>query len=513
MRKDPARRKAAVLTAANLFSQLLGFVYRIALSRTIGPEGMGLFQLIFPYLSLATALAVSGICVAVSRLAAEYRALGDERSLGLLVRRAMLLFVGIFAVIALSSALYAERIAEGFLGDVRTRLAIYLLIPEIFFTGIENIHKNYLYGTGEVNAPAFSDVMEQTVRMGAVLLLLRVLSPKDQEQMLGLIAAGMCICEIASAAFLRSVYRWKRRSAPPVRRAAAADGMIGRLVRTAAPVSASNLVNHLFSALIVVLIPRRLEVSGLSHSRALEDYGVLFGMTMPLLLLPTALIFGISLVIVPKLSENLALGDQEAVRRAVSRAISAVSVLVLPVLAVLVPLGRPIAWYLYGAQVSERMLLPLACGVALSIYMGLFGSILNGLGRPGAAALGAISGNALELVLMYLLVAEPHLRLYGYVIAFLASVVLTAGMNLWFVVRTCRVRLRPMEWFVTPLLSSVGAALAARLALLRSAPKTGEGPAVLIALGAAAAVYLGLTTIQNAEKLTGKEKRATIDPS
>jgi alkylation response protein AidB-like acyl-CoA dehydrogenase len=48
------------------------FVYRIALSRLIGAEGMGLFQLIFPFYSLSLTIAASGICVAVSRLSAEY---------------------------------------------------------------------------------------------------------------------------------------------------------------------------------------------------------------------------------------------------------------------------------------------------------------------------------------------------------------------------------------------------------------------------------------------------------
>ena len=513
MRKRSARRSAATLTAANLISQLLGFCYRVTLSRTVGAEGMGLFQLIFPYLSLVTALAVSGICVAVSRLAAEYQALGDGRSLGLLTRRAIGLFFSIFAVVALGTAFGANNIAAGFLGDIRTRLAVLLLIPEVFFTGIENIHKNYLYGIGEVTAPAFSDVMEQVVRMGAVLLLLRRVPWRTGEEMLGLIAAGMCICEIASALFLRCVCRRKRRSAAVQSRRTGKDGITGRLLRTAVPVSASNLVNNLLSALIVVLIPRRLEVSGLSHAQALAEYGTLFGMAMPLLLLPTALIFGIGLVIVPKLSEYQALGDRAAVQSSTARAISAVSYLVLPVLAVLVPLGQPLIRVFYGAEIESRLLLPLACGVALSIYMGLFGSILNGLGKPGAAAFGAISGNALELVLVYLLVSEPYLRMNGYVISFLASVVLTAGSNLWFVIRTTGLRIKAVDWFLLPLLSAGGAALTARLVLRLCTSKIGERPALVLAVGAAAAVYLGLVAFQRGGKLTVRKKHDTIEVS
>ena len=37
-----------LLTAAGLFSRVLGFFYRIFLSRTIGAEGLGIYQMIFP---------------------------------------------------------------------------------------------------------------------------------------------------------------------------------------------------------------------------------------------------------------------------------------------------------------------------------------------------------------------------------------------------------------------------------------------------------------------------------
>ena len=39
-----------LLTTAGLLSRVLGFFYRIFLSRTIGAEGLGIYQMIFPSL-------------------------------------------------------------------------------------------------------------------------------------------------------------------------------------------------------------------------------------------------------------------------------------------------------------------------------------------------------------------------------------------------------------------------------------------------------------------------------
>ena len=501
------RYGAFVLTLANIASQLLGLGYRIALSRILGAEGMGLFQLIFPFYSLFMAVAVSGICVAVSRLSAEYYAVGNYVALRLVIRRALTAFFIIFALISAVSTLSAEWIAVHFLGDERTRFAVYMLVPVVMFTGVENIHKNYLYGTGSVNPPAISEIVEQIVRMGAVLILLELFMPCEEEWMLVCICAGMLTCEIVSSMLLRSVYLGKQRKLPA--KGGDVPGMTMRILRTAAPVSSANLVNNILSALIVVLVPRRLVASGLTQTQALGEYGILFGMTMPLLSLPASLIVGIGLVMVPKLAENLALGNYGDLRAKVSRAIEATSFFVLPVIAVMVPLGESLGWFLYGQRVSEQMLLPLACGTVLSIYMSMFGSILNGLGRPGRAAIGFVLGNAVELVLAWILVARPEFRMDGYIIAFIVSTALTMLMNMYFVMRECHMRPKIVEWFVSPLLSSCGAALVARLLNLTLRATIGELGALVTSLLVAAGVYLLLAAFQGvvASSLFGRRYR------
>ena len=60
-----------ILTAGSLLLRLIGIGFSAWISRKIGPEGMGLFQLIFTVYNLASTLATSGIYLAVTRLVAE----------------------------------------------------------------------------------------------------------------------------------------------------------------------------------------------------------------------------------------------------------------------------------------------------------------------------------------------------------------------------------------------------------------------------------------------------------
>ena len=59
-----------LLTAVGFFCRILGFFYRIFLSRTIGAEGLGLYQMIFPLHGIAFALCAGPIQTSLSRLTA-----------------------------------------------------------------------------------------------------------------------------------------------------------------------------------------------------------------------------------------------------------------------------------------------------------------------------------------------------------------------------------------------------------------------------------------------------------
>ena len=47
-----------ILTLSGFITKIIGFIYRIFLSQTIGAHGMGIYQLIFPVQTLCYALTV-----------------------------------------------------------------------------------------------------------------------------------------------------------------------------------------------------------------------------------------------------------------------------------------------------------------------------------------------------------------------------------------------------------------------------------------------------------------------
>lgn len=79
IQKHTLIKSTVILTTAGMISRIIGFFYRIFLSRTIGAEGIGIYQMIFPVHALLLALSVSGIQTAISRFVSARSATGDDR--------------------------------------------------------------------------------------------------------------------------------------------------------------------------------------------------------------------------------------------------------------------------------------------------------------------------------------------------------------------------------------------------------------------------------------------------
>lgn len=458
MKPMSALPSTILLTAVSLFSQGVGFVYRVLLSRMVGPEVMGLYQLVMPVFSVLLSLTAVGFTAACSNLSARYRATGEGRAAGQVVRVCLTGFLCAFALVAVIAAPLSDAISVHLLGDARSRLGLLLLLPCVLLTGLENIHKHAFYGAGLVSPPAFTEICEQLIRAGAVLGLLWRFLPQSPERAVGLIVCGMIICEVFSALALLLLYRrlLARKAAGPGVPTAL---LVGKTLHIALPMGATALLGNLMGTATAVLIPQRLVRAGQDVSSAMGAFGVLCGMTMPLLNLPTAFISAMGLVLMPRLARSAALGRRELSCALAGKALTAGAWLVLPAAALLSVLAPPLGQVLFREDLAGRFALPLALAVALGCYESVLAICLNGLGRQTASARnGLISGGA-QLFLTWWRMGIPGVGLRGYVEAVLLSTVLGLALNWSSLRRAIGLEPKLFQWLVAPGLSALLAGL------------------------------------------------------
>lgn len=190
VRRKSALYSAVVLSASSIGLQILGFAYRIFISRATGAAGMGVYQLVMPVYSILISITFTGLCTAVTNISSSQNALGDAPGMRRLIGLSLGLFFALYFASALPSAFFSGWISEHVLGDAETRLALLIMLPCLLLTGVENILKSWFYGIKNVSMPAISDNLEQIVRIVAVVALLLLFHPEDPALAAALIVAG-----------------------------------------------------------------------------------------------------------------------------------------------------------------------------------------------------------------------------------------------------------------------------------------------------------------------------------
>ncbi len=449
----------SAIAVSNTILQMMGFAYRIFLSRVAGAEGLGVYQLVMPAYSVISSLTLSGLTVAVARLTAAQTARGNHIGARKCVSGAKLIFSVAMIIISFVCLNRLEFISEKLLGDGRTALALPFLLVCLFLTGIENIYKNYFYGVGKVIPQIISELSEQVIRALAVAFLLFTVRVNHAGVCAMLIVLGMVISELFSSTLLTFFYRAEKKKLSSVARA---KFRYTEILKISIPVSFAATANNILASLNSVLIPRRLMVSGLARVNALESFGIMFGMTMPLLTFPIAFMASLTSIMVPKISEERESGNYSEMRRKAGKTIHATSLLAMPCMAVLIPLGKPVCTLLFSHPEAGEYMLLLCIATLFSYYEMTTGALLNGIGKEKISAAYIIIGGMIQLLFTYS-VGFPDVGMYGFVVGYLVSCGIVAVLNFLCLKKTLKLRPRYSNWFLSPLLASALAALLAKI--------------------------------------------------
>ena len=135
MGKDKFLKGALILTVAGLLVKVIGSVNRILLSRLLGGEGIGLYQMAYPIYLLMLSVCSAGVPVAVSIIVAEKVAKNGYAQ----AHRIFKVTLGLMAVFGLLSALTLHGLAgylisSGWIRDSRAYYALVVLTPAVFFS-------------------------------------------------------------------------------------------------------------------------------------------------------------------------------------------------------------------------------------------------------------------------------------------------------------------------------------------------------------------------------------------
>ncbi len=422
LQKHPILSGAMLLTATGVLTRLIGFFYKIFLSREVGAEALGIYQLIFPITGICFSLTSAGIQTALSRYVSKsfgmknYAEARSYLQIGLFISVTLSLITGTLLFT------YADFIANICLGEPRCASLLKIISFAYVPCSVHACLNGYFYAKKKAAIPAFSQLAEQLVRVGSVYLIDRILESQGKSISISLAVAGLVFGEIAGMLISVSFSGIRLDFRPKFSYAK-------ELLSMAIPLTATRLVINLFSSIENVLIPSRLRVFGYTQAEALSVFGVLTGMSLAVIMFPSVITNSVSVILLPTISEAQATHNNDAIQKAVRRTI--VSCLALGFTACIGFLltGSFIGNYIFQNALAGTFIRTLSWICPFLYLSGTLNSILHGLGYPQATFLIGIIGCGIRIGFVYF--GIPYLGIAAYLYGLIASQVVMTGLALY----------------------------------------------------------------------------------
>lgn len=416
------------MTASGILGKIIGFFYRIFLSRTIGAEGLGIYQLIFPISAICFAITVSGLGTALSKFIAEYQE-RDPSSPKRLLRITLFLSGMLSAGMMLLLIRYAKLIADSLLLEPRCAPLIPILACSVPLASVHSCIHGYYYGKKKAAVPAASSFAEQSVRVIFVWMIYQIRLEQGLPIDAAIAAWGLVFGEAGACLLCITSLFFSKEKPMDAAAGIRVSSPTRKLVAYSVPLSMNRLALTLFASFESILIPSRLVLFGYSQSDALSVYGILTGMALSVITFPTVFTNSVSVMILPAVSEADSRNDSEKISRTISRTIFTCLLLGSLCAIGLLLSGTWIGGFLFGNALAGKFICMLSFICPFLFLSSILSSIMHGLGMPGCPFVLNLIGSAVRIAFVY--AGIPQHGLKAYLIGMLLSQILTSLLSVW----------------------------------------------------------------------------------
>lgn len=498
-------KNTALLTLSSLAMRFVGMVWQVWLAGRIGEAGIGLFQLIMSVAGLAMTLAVSGIRFTTTRLVAEQLGRGSAGNVRAAVGRCVAYGAAFGAMACAVLLLLSERIGFLWLGDARTVAPLQAMALGLPFLAVTTVIFGYFTATGRVWKSVCVQIGRELFMIAVTALLLMGYVRGDIERACRSIAIGGTIADgvALAAAMILFLLDIKKHIAPA--RSANSAGLTDRMLTIALPLAAASYARSGLSTFQHLLVPRGLRLSGLNATAALSAYGVIQGMSLPVVLFPSCLMMALAELIVPKLTQSQIGGNKREIRQITGDILHKSLLFSLGTAFCFLALGDAFGEALYGSIEAGKYIALFALIVPV-MYMDMIADgCLKGLGEMMFCMYVNIADAGLSALLVWLMLPRGGIAAYVFVICFTEA--FNFAVSLWRLARVTAFRFRTRR-FVRVILSAALAAAGTRAVYRIIETSTGDvTPALVCAVGFFALIYVLLISPEEAAGKRASGKR------
>ena len=431
------------VTVFSCAERFLGFIYRIYLSRALGAEGLGIYQIALSVLGLFMTITSSGIPITLSRMMIKYKEEGKSERLGGTVSAGIISAVVI--CIPLTLLVFSKSgLLNALFSDKRCLPVLTIMIPGLTFTSVYAVIRGTLWGNKDFLPYSVIEFLEESVMLIAGIILVNGATDLVD----GANKAGVAVLISYLFSFTVSfIYFFAKggKLKSPKRE-------LKPLIKSATPITAMKTATSLINTLIAVILPARLLIYGFSSADAVAEFGKVFGMAFPLIFMPSTLIGSLALVLVPELSTNYYSKNYSTLKNNIEKALKfaiLISCLIIPVFLVA---GSELGGLIYGDKtVGDYIVKAAITMLPMSLAM-ISTSMLNSLNKEKQTLLSFFAGASAMICCIYFL--SPIIGIDALILGMFLNFTITAIINLILLNKTSPHKINFLRFLITACLST-----------------------------------------------------------
>lgn len=423
MKKNSVFSGVLILSIGSVLAKLFSAIYRIALTRILGGEGVGVYQLIFPFYSLCVTLASAGIPMAVSKVVAKQK--GNEKTV---LKKMLRLIIIVSVIISLLLSVSAKFLAK--LQGVKSIYICYLILaPSILFVGISSVLRGYFQGVHNFVPSAISNIVEQFVKLVCGIILSVGLLPLGMiYSVVGAVIAIVVSELISLLCLIVSIKKEKQKTQQ-------SDVSVKTILKDVLPITITNLILPFSNFIDSVLVVNLLSIS-FPKNISVFLYGIETGAVASLVGLPSIFSFAVASVVLPNIAK-----EKRPYNRAkkLTLAIKTVLVVSMPftIIFLLTPnniinllyAGRLTGFNINGTSLASGLLAWSGLGVVFLSLNQVMSSSLQALDERNETIRNLLIAVVVKLVLILTFMPCKTLNIYVLSIANLFCYITVAVLN------------------------------------------------------------------------------------
>lgn len=443
---------AAILAASAIAVKLIGAVYRIPLGNVLPDAVMADYNSAYNIYNFFLTISTAGLPVALSKTVSEANTLGKHNEVQKIFKVAFFTFLtmGLFSFFCMT--VLAVPMSHVVISNPKAVYCIMALAPSVLCVCVMSAFRGYFQGHFNMTPTGVSQVIEAGFKLvvGLALAIFFVHVAKTPER--GSVGAiiGVSFGSVVGLCYLLVTFfrfRRKKRQVPGEDVPSGGGRIFARLMRLAIPITLGSAASSLVTIIDNKLVMSQLQsiyrtVEGMETEAALDAARGLYGIyskTLSIYNLPFSMMVPLTACIVPAVSACLTGRDREGARRISESALRVGLLLALPMGMGLFALGGPIMGLLFPSidvEVAGPLLSILGLASVLVALQLLCNAILQANGMVNLPILAVVLGGLVKLVVNYVLVGDPNIRINGAPVGTLCCFLVIAGLEVAIIKRS-----------------------------------------------------------------------------